>query len=129
MFRVKVLPRNRPQRAFDGYQALSGSPCLVLAVAFILRETFQLDRHVSLHLQNIRNGYHSTVHDMGSICYIRCFSRWKKCGNCVNRKVGIMYAMGSVFADDKGTKRIGNEMLAAQVTTRPSFLSGHTVFL
>ena len=47
----------------------------------------------------------------------------------MNRKVGRMYAMGGVFADDMGTKRMCNEKFAAQAATRPSFLSGHTVFL
>ena len=47
----------------------------------------------------------------------------------MNRNVGRMYAMGGVFAADMGTKRIYNEMFAAQVATRPSFLSWHTVFL
>ena len=47
----------------------------------------------------------------------------------MNREVGRMYAMGGVFAADMGAKMICNEMFAAQVATRPSFLSGHTVFL
>ena len=47
----------------------------------------------------------------------------------MSRKVGRMYDMGGVFGDDNGTKRICNEVFAAQDATRPSFLSGHTVFL